>query len=449
MEKWKQRLQLPRRVTKAVEVDGPAAADTLEVRGQEQEVGRQGQEVSDRLAALSLSVDQSRLHEQRLGAVLRGHFRLEPSSLPIHLKYIRQVLAPKLQRDLNAQLSALGRDATLPTDECGRCGGLPADGLRVERTTISGSVADRVGWITINRLKLVLHSDHDFMLELNVSAAPLAAEAASGASEPCLAPSDTPGFYRLLLGRSAECRHPQRRELPAAAVRAAMTAAVRGHCAGAEPRVSGPAVTFDDGQGDVDCVSCVPVRCEAAVPWLAELRARPRPAGWPGERLLARLAGPLHLVPVGPGAADRRLWRLSFSGPESLLVRALPARARYCLLLLRLVRAHRRQQLATVSSYYLKTCVFWLCQWRPEADWQEPLAAIRAVLAMLEEAIDQGFLPCFFWSEMNVFREPTPERLAALRFTVRRFQEDLVHILYTLLNRTKKVWGLRMIADQD
>ncbi|KAF0314164.1 Protein mab-21-like 3 [Amphibalanus amphitrite] len=272
------------------------------------------------------------------------------------------------------------------------------------------------------------------MLELNVSAAPLAAAAESGAAEPCLALSTVPGFYRLLLGWSAECRHPQRRELPAAAVRAAMTEAVRRHRPGAEPRVSGPAVTFDDG-GDIDCVPCVPVRCDAAVPWLAELRARPRPAGWPEDEVLARLAGPLHLVPVGPSTADRRLWRLSFSGPEALLMDALPAPARYCLMLLRLVRARNRLRLATVSSYYLKTCVFWLCQRRPEADWQEPLAAIRAVLAMLEEAIDEGFLPCFFWSEMNVIREPTPQRLAALRRTVHYFQQDLVPELSIIFRR--------------
>ena len=212
-----------------------------------------------------------------------------------------------------------------------------------------------------------------------------------------------------------------------------MKEAVRLHRPDQQPHVSGPAVTFHNGKRDVDCVPCVPVRGDAAVPWLAELRARRRPAGWPGDELVAQLTGALHLVPVGPSAADRRLWRLSFSRPEALLVRALPPPARYCLMLLRLVRAHSRPRLADVSSYYLKTCVFWLCQQRADVDWRQPLEAIRAVLDMLERAIDQGFLACFFWSEMNVFREPTPQRLAALRRAARHFREQLVPKLNTLL----------------
>ena len=52
---------------------------------------------------------------------------------------------------------------------------------------------------------------------------------------------------------------------------------------------------------------------------------------------------------------------------------------------------------------------------------------------MLERAIDQGFLACFFWSEMKVFREPTPQRLAALRRTARHFREQLAPKLNTLL----------------
>ena len=378
--------------------------------------------------------------ENELKNMLRAHFRpaaVEYDGDPPHLLALNNKLGGRLRAKLNDQFTEMGPDATLPTDECDHCGGLPPGGLRILRAVISGSVADRIGWLTIQGIKLKLRSDNDFMLQLNVAAAPLANEAESGAAEPCLALSDTPGYYRLLLGRSEDCRHPQRRELTAAAVRAAMTEAVRRFLRGKEPRTSGPAVTFRAADGDVDCVPCVPVREDAAVPWLAALSARRRAAGWPGDVLLARLSGVLHLVPVGPHADDVRLWRLSFSRPEAMLVRGLPPAARYCLMLLRLVRVDRRPRLADVSSYYLKTCVFWLCLQQPEAHWQDPLTAIRAVLNMLERAVAERFLPCFFWEELNVLRDPTPVRLAALRQAVRFFQDHLASSLHAILIRSK------------
>ena len=154
-----------------------------------------------------------------MNSLLRQCFRPEPDNgrPPPHLSYINNIFGPRLQLNLNVQLRKMGRASTLPTAECGHCGGLSPDGLRIQQTVISGSLADRIGWLTIHMARVPLHSDYDFMLELNVSTAPLAAEAESAATEPCLALSDTAGFYRLLLGWSARCRHRQRRELPAAA----------------------------------------------------------------------------------------------------------------------------------------------------------------------------------------------------------------------------------------
>ena len=128
-------------------------------------------EIGEWIDALSLSVDESRVHEKRLEKILRRRFCpvADDGKPPLHLRYISQVLAPNLQRSLNAQLSELDRDATLPTRECSHCGGLPPEGLRVRRATISGSLADRLGWLTVGAFRLALHSDSDFMLELNVS----------------------------------------------------------------------------------------------------------------------------------------------------------------------------------------------------------------------------------------------------------------------------------------
>ena len=349
---------------------------------------------------------------------------------PVHLQIFNDVYGPTLRRKLNAHLSELPAPGAAG-EACRHC--RPARPLKIRSATISGSVADRVGWLSVDGQRVPLRSDSDFLLELDLSAAPLRAERHAAGDEPCVAPAAVPGYYRLLRGRRPRCRHPGRRELAAGAVRDALTEAVRRHRPGeVAPTVSGPAVSFCDARGAVDCVPCVAIRADAAVPWLAELRARPRHAGWPEERLLAQLNGSLLLVPVGPHEDDGQLWRLSFSRQEALLVRALPPPARYCLMLLKAARMGRRDRLLAVSSYYLKTCVLWMCQEQSEANWRDPLTAMGAVLNMLRRAVDDGVLPSFFCEEINVLRAPTAERLAEIRRALSFFQENLLSLLHDM-----------------
>ena len=49
------------------------------------------------------------------------------------------------------------------THECGHCGGPSPAGLRIQQTAISGSLADRIGWLTIHTARVPLHSDYDFI----------------------------------------------------------------------------------------------------------------------------------------------------------------------------------------------------------------------------------------------------------------------------------------------
>ncbi|XP_043243766.1 uncharacterized protein LOC122392684 [Amphibalanus amphitrite] len=352
--------------------------------------------------------------EREVRHLLRLNFQPAPASSadgrpePVHLQVLNEVHGPTLRRQLNRHLAEV--PAAAGGEDCAHCH--PAGRLQIRSATISGSVADRVGWLSLHGHRLPLRSDNDFLLELDVSRSPLATEAAAAEGEPCVAPSAVLGYYRR---------------------RCAVTGAVRRHRRGeGPPTVNGPAVTFCDAGGAVDCVPCVAVCASAAVPWLAELRARPRPSGWPEDRLLARLDRTLLLVPTGPHAEDDRLWRLSFSRQEAQLVRGLPPSARYCLMLLKAVKKERRDRLANVSSYYLKTCVLWMCQQRQETEWRDSLAAMDAVLEMLRQAVDDKVLPSFFCSEINVLRDPTDERLADIRRGIRYFQEEMLNLLHEM-----------------
>ena len=179
-----------------------------------------------------------------------------------------------------------------------------------------------------------------------------------------------PGFFRVVRRRTSGCRHQRPLPLSAGQVRRTLAAAVR--LSGPQPvTLHGPAVTRHHHWFSVDLVPCLRAigGGGGGGGWLSELSARARPAGWPSPGLLCRLTARLQLVPVGPTPTDRRLWRVSFSRPEAELARALPTRARFCLMLLRGLRRRCRTEVPLVSSYQLKTCTFWLCERRPVAAW--------------------------------------------------------------------------------
>ncbi|KAF0292343.1 hypothetical protein FJT64_009645 [Amphibalanus amphitrite] len=57
-----------------------------------------------------------------------------------------------------------------------------------------------------------------------------------------------------------------------------------------------------------------------------------------------------------------------------------------------------------VKSYYAKTAMLWLCEQTPKDDWTVVSQSVIKLLDFLEEAIDTGNLPCYFWSQLNLLR---------------------------------------------
>ncbi|KAF0300157.1 hypothetical protein FJT64_027283 [Amphibalanus amphitrite] len=57
-----------------------------------------------------------------------------------------------------------------------------------------------------------------------------------------------------------------------------------------------------------------------------------------------------------------------------------------------------------VKSYYAKTALLWLCEETPKDDWTTVSKSVIKLLDFLEQAVDTGNLPCYFWSEVNLLR---------------------------------------------
>ncbi|KAF0313854.1 hypothetical protein FJT64_015665 [Amphibalanus amphitrite] len=57
-----------------------------------------------------------------------------------------------------------------------------------------------------------------------------------------------------------------------------------------------------------------------------------------------------------------------------------------------------------VKSYYAKTALLWLCEQTPNDDWTTVSQSVIKLLDFLDDAVDTGKLPCYFWSEVNLLR---------------------------------------------
>ncbi|XP_078330641.1 uncharacterized protein LOC144624629 [Crassostrea virginica] len=119
-----------------------------------------------------------------------------------------------------------------------------------------------------------------------------------------------------------------------------------------------------------------------------------------------------HLVPVGPKLGDHmdNEWRISFSVAEQLLVRSLNHSQFLVYGLLRLflkevLNGGQSENEQILSSYHLKTAVFWLVQLHPTLDWSQHnfLQNFWVGFKIILKWVYEGVCPNFFIPENNVF----------------------------------------------
>ena len=250
--------------------------------------------------------------------------------------------------------------------------------------------------------------------------------------------TDQPGFFLLRHRRRSSCRHRQRLPLSARRVVGLMDT-LRQAVTRKSPSYSGPAVSatvldFSQNARDVDLVACV--RCPA---WpSADFASRPRPSGSPDAALVARLCRTAaFLVPVGfRGSATETLqWRLSFSRHEYIVLRHMTIDQRMCFTALKYCRAVVGEAAKPLKSYYLKTALLWLAESRPADQWTPETMhdSLLLMLRYLDVCLRRGYLPCYFWPEVNLLAGRSAAELTELAAAVTELRRRLLPAVLALL----------------
>ncbi|XP_070561637.1 uncharacterized protein [Ptychodera flava] len=149
----------------------------------------------------------------------------------------------------------------------------------------------------------------------------------------------------------------------------------------------------------------------SAKPWITRERC------WPDDDIVKRIVKEgSHIVPKAyPGAeGDLALdWRLSFSLAERTLAHTINEHQRRCYLVLKAFWRRYLQEPKVLSSYHLKTALFWRCEKTPQHLWNKDTMAERFI-ELLEDLIAflrKKDIPNFFIPENNMLSHIPEDKL--------------------------------------
>lgn len=145
----------------------------------------------------------------------------------------------------------------------------------------------------------------------------------------------------------------------------------------------------------------------------ADWSERERPSGWPSEGLIEKIVSKgCHIVskphPSSCESDAEIEFRYSFSVAEVDICRVLCDKQKQCFLLYRLAVMNALKGLPsaehTLSSYYLKTVLWWVCEELPSDKWTRDTIGSRLMdlIDKLLEFLLMGNIPNYFIPENNM-----------------------------------------------
>ena len=208
---------------------------------------------------------------------------------------------------------------------------------------------------------------------------------------------------------------------------------------------------------------------EPAMEWLV----RPRPSGWPSAELIQDIFDSgCHLAPRGrgrrltepvemlnycqspelyvPGSSmlaspsvsndgkwimDNTEWKTSFSVAENKLGASVSPVQRHVMVLLKMIKKFYFPKV--ISTYCLKTILFWECETRQEAFWKEDNSAncVLLMLDRLHECLESHLLPHFFIPRSNILQYEDPAKLNEAAAIVAEVRRNILSKTVNLLKR--------------
>lgn len=210
-----------------------------------------------------------------------------------------------------------------------------------------------------------------------------------------------------------------------------------------------------------------------AMEWLI----RPRPSGWPSVDLIQEIFDSgCHLAPCGRGRRihepvemrkyfqnpelydggstaqaswsvtkhdikimDNTEWKTSFSVAENKLGASVSPVQRHVIVLLKIIKKFYFPKV--VSTYCLKTIMFWECQNRPREFWKENNSAkcILVMLDRLQECLEANSLPHFFIPRSNLLQYEDPTKLKEAAAIVSDVKRNIFSKTTSLLKRLQSL----------
>ncbi|XP_057294044.1 uncharacterized protein LOC130622587 [Hydractinia symbiolongicarpus] len=137
---------------------------------------------------------------------------------------------------------------------------------------------------------------------------------------------------------------------------------------------------------------------------------RERKSNWPSQKQIKKIVkSGCHLVPKSHplSRTDSTEWRYSFSITAELPLSLTYSKIqRFCYLIVKLLIKHAESLYPEflVSTYYIKTCMFWISEETPQPEWNERLVG-KNVFRLLDKLIDfisKRNLPNYFIPENNM-----------------------------------------------
>ncbi|XP_058875418.1 protein mab-21-like 3 [Acipenser ruthenus] len=147
---------------------------------------------------------------------------------------------------------------------------------------------------------------------------------------------------------------------------------------------------------------------------------------WPSQELIAKSKE------TGIDLVAKEVWRPTFSRIENILLEDIDrdgGRRKDALqILLRVLQERWQDFYKTLSSYHLKTVLFWACEKHPEfTKWETLEKSLNVLLDELIRRLESRAVPHYFLSEVNLLR--STEQLSELLLQVTELRRDPVTYL--------------------
>lgn len=182
------------------------------------------------------------------------------------------------------------------------------------------------------------------------------------------------------------------------------TASVSSYFGSYQTKSKGTSVSRVHQKADYDDVYAI--KCLQWPPEANEWISRDRPCGWPSAELIQIIQNSKCYV-IPDAKTEKACWRYVFPEAEREIMWSLNDVQLQCFTILKHFHKSRLEKVVPdeISSFHLKTTLFWLLENSPNDIWipENLITCLKKYLKMLQEYITRKYLPHYIQRERNIF----------------------------------------------